>query len=83
MSTRGLRSSDIFLVTVMTIHMGRVLRVPRNPASPNLPLAEFEVLCSLMKRLTVNRLLEHWGCAAMRKELFAMVQRLFGSRHVR
>lgn len=50
MSTRGLRSSDVFLVTVTAIHMGRVLRVPRNPASPHLPLAEFEGFCKLNKK---------------------------------
>lgn len=47
MSPGGVRNSGMFTVTVMAMHMCSAVRVSRNPASPNLPLADFEVLCEL------------------------------------
>lgn len=79
----GLRSSDIFLVTVMAIHTGRGLQCPGTQQALICLWLSLRFVASLMKRLTVNCLLELWGCVSMRKELFAMVQRLLGSRHVR
>ena len=77
---RGLRSSDI---TVMAIHTGRGLQCPGTQQALICLWLSLRFVASLMKRLTVNCLLELWGCVSMRKELFAMVQRLLGSRHVR
>lgn len=60
MSTRALRSSDIFMVTGMVVRMCRTMHAPRNLASPHHWLwLVLRVFASLMKRLTGDSLLEH------------------------
>lgn len=51
MSTRGLRSPDIFMVTVIAMHTCRAMQVPRHPANPDRTLAESEVLCELNEKV--------------------------------
>jgi hypothetical protein len=60
MSTRALRSSDIFMVTGVPMHMCRAMQGSRDLASLNhLALVDFEVLCKLDEKADSKQSLEH------------------------